>query len=110
MSTKPEPKFEDALAQIERIVGDLESGEPELSSALTKYEQGVRLLAQCYGQLEQAERAVALLTGVDAEGNPVTAPFDATATADRAEAKPRRPGRRKAAATDDDDPDESIPF
>ena len=83
MSTKPEPKFEDALAQIERIVGDLESGEPELSSALTKYEQGVRLLAQCYGLLEQA---------------------------DRAEAKPRRPGRRKAAATDDDDPDESIPF
>ena len=31
--------------------------------------------------LDQAERSVALLTGVDADGNPVVALFDATATA-----------------------------
>lgn len=56
------------------------SGEPELSAALAKYETGVRLLNQCYGLLERAERSVALLTGVDAQGNPTTSPFDATAT------------------------------
>ena len=40
----------------------------------------MRLLTLCYGLLERAERSVAVLTGLDAQGNPVTAPFDATAT------------------------------
>jgi exodeoxyribonuclease VII small subunit len=76
----PEPSFEDALKRLEQIVDALERGEPELSAALAKYEQGVHLLAHCQSVLERAERSVALLTGVDSAGNPVTAPFDATAT------------------------------
>jgi exodeoxyribonuclease VII small subunit len=40
----------------------------------------VRLLKTCYGLLDQAEQSVALLTGVDPAGNPLSAPFDATAT------------------------------
>ena len=43
----------------------------------------MRLLTQCYGLLERADRAVALLAGVDEQGKPVTAPFDATATIER---------------------------
>src|ERR1700722_6014251 len=77
----PEPNFEADLHRLERIVDDLERGEPELAEALAKYEQGVRLLARCQGVLDQAERSVALLPGVDPEGNPLVAPFDATATA-----------------------------
>jgi exodeoxyribonuclease VII small subunit len=77
---QPEPSFEQALSQLERIVASLERGEPELTSALAKYEKGVVLLSQCHRLLEKAEQSVALLTGVDAQGNPVTAPFDATAT------------------------------
>ena len=61
---EPEPDFEDALKQLEAIVDDLERGEPELSAALAKYEQGVRLLARCHGVLDRAEQSVALLTGV----------------------------------------------
>ncbi len=38
------------------------------------------LLTQCHRLLDQAEQSVALLTGVDEQGNPLTAPFDATAT------------------------------
>jgi exodeoxyribonuclease VII small subunit len=80
MPDETETRFETALEQLETIVASLERGEPELSAALAKYETGVRLLNQCYGLLERAERSVALLTGVDAQGNPTTAPFDATAT------------------------------
>ena len=80
MPEETELRFEAAVSQLEQIVESLERGEPELATALTKYETGVRLLSRCYALLERAERSVALLTGVDAEGNPVTAPFDATAT------------------------------
>ena len=56
MAEEPEPTFEDALARIERIVADLERGEPALSTALAKYEDGVKLLRSCYDLLDQAER------------------------------------------------------
>jgi exodeoxyribonuclease VII small subunit len=80
---EPEPSFEQALGQLERIVASLERGEPELTAALAKYEKGVLLLKQCHRLLDQAEQSVDLLTGVDEEGNPLTAPFDAAATISR---------------------------
>jgi len=80
MPEETELRFEAAVSQLEQIVESLERGEPELATALTKYATGVRLLSRCYALLERAERSVALLTGVDAQGNPVTASFDATAT------------------------------
>jgi len=83
MPDEPDIRFEDALSQLERIVASLEQGEPELTTALAKYEKGVLLLNQCHRLLDQAEQSVALLTGVDDEGKPVTAPFDATATVAR---------------------------
>jgi exodeoxyribonuclease VII small subunit len=80
MGDDAEPSFEVALAELERIVASLERGEPELTSALSKYERGVQLLSICHRLLEKAEHSVAILTGVDEEGNALTAPFDATAT------------------------------
>jgi exodeoxyribonuclease VII small subunit len=80
MPDPSEPTFEEALTQLEGIVAELEHGEPGLSAALAKYENGVKLLRHCYQLLDQAERSVALLTGVDAQGNPLTTPFDSTAT------------------------------
>ena len=126
MAEEPEPNFEDALTRIERIVADLERGEPALNTALAKYEDGVKLLRRCYDLLDQAERSVALLTGVDEQGKPVTAPFDATATLSPEpdivhrprRARPRNPGppivnpapRSKAAARDDPSPVSDPPF
>jgi exodeoxyribonuclease VII small subunit len=83
MPDEPEPSFEQALTQIERIVVNLERGEPDLTTALANYEKGVRMLTHCYRLLDQAEQSAALLIGVDEQGNPITAPFDATATIDR---------------------------
>jgi exodeoxyribonuclease VII small subunit len=83
MTEETEPTFEAALGQLERIVADLERGGPDLTAALERYESGIRLLKRCHVLLDRAEQAVAILTGVDAEGNPLTAPFDATATVAR---------------------------
>jgi exodeoxyribonuclease VII small subunit len=72
--------FEQALAALEQIVRDLEDGRLGLTESLARYEQGIKLLKNCYAQLEKAERRIELLTGVDAAGNAVVAPFDDTAT------------------------------
>jgi exodeoxyribonuclease VII small subunit len=68
--------FEDSLAELESIVDDLESGKLGLSDALGRYEQGVKHLKACQQLLERAERRIELLSGVDADGNPITHPFD----------------------------------
>ncbi len=80
MCEETEPRFETALEQLEAILESPDRGEPVVSAALAKYETGVRLLDQCHGLLERAERSVALLTGLDAKGKPTTVPFVATAT------------------------------
>ena len=72
--------FEKALATLEQIVHELEEGRLGLAESLARYEEGVKLLRQCHGLLQQAERRIELLTGVDAAGNPVTEPFDDRAT------------------------------
>ena len=83
MPEEPEPTFEQALTRLEHIVDELERGEPSLSVALAQYENGVKLLRHCYHLLDQAEQSVALLSDVDAQGHPLTTPFDATATVAR---------------------------
>ena len=72
--------FEESLAELEKIVSQLESGKLGLSDALSQYEAGVGYLKACHGQLEQAERRIELLSGVDAEGNPIVEPFNDGAT------------------------------
>jgi len=72
--------FETALEGLEKIVAELERGQPSLSTALARYETGLRLLNHCHATLDRAERSVALLTGVDADGLPITGDFDASAT------------------------------
>lgn len=100
------PPFEESLEELEAIVADLEGGELGLADALGRYEEGVKRLKQCHAQLEAAERKIELLSGVDADGNPVTAPFDDAATAD--DASPgARSRRRSAKPADGEDVDDS---
>ena len=93
--TPDQPSFEDALKRLEEIVHSLEEGNVGLSEALERYEEGVKLLRQSYELLQRAERRIELLSGVDAEGNPITQPLDDTATIDQAEPGNRR-GRRRS--------------
>ncbi len=68
--------FEDSLTELEAIVAELESGKLGLSDALARYEQGVKHLKACQLLLQRAERRIELLSGVDADGNPITQPLD----------------------------------
>jgi exodeoxyribonuclease VII small subunit len=68
--------FEESLGELESIVAELESGKLGLSEALTRYEQGVKHLKACQHLLQRAERRIELLSGVDADGNPISQPLD----------------------------------
>src|ERR1700676_971602 len=98
-SSEPPATFEAALARRETIVRELEDGRIGLAEALARYEEGVTLLRQCFGQLESAERRIELLTGVDAAGNPAVQPFDDTASTERAEQGAPRSRSRTASGT-----------
>jgi exodeoxyribonuclease VII small subunit len=74
--------FEAQLAQLERIVRELERGDLPLERSLELFEQGVRLSRECQERLNEAERRIEVLLRDDA-GRPVIAgEFEADA-ADR---------------------------
>ena len=50
--------FEDALAELERIVRGLEGGQQKLEEAITAYERGALLRRHCETKLAQAESRV----------------------------------------------------
>ncbi|MBM3996996.1 MAG: exodeoxyribonuclease VII small subunit [Planctomycetes bacterium] len=72
-----EPKtFEDAIAELEKIVHDLEDGNIGLEEALQRYEAGVALLKCCYDKLRKVEQRIVEVAGKDEAGNPVLKPFE----------------------------------
>jgi exodeoxyribonuclease VII small subunit len=50
--------FEEALAELERIVRGLEGGQQKLEEAIAAYERGSRLRRHCEAKLAQAEQRV----------------------------------------------------
>jgi len=55
------PGFEETLAELERLVAQLESGDLPLDAALRTFEQGVRLTRECQTALANAQQKVQLL-------------------------------------------------
>jgi exodeoxyribonuclease VII small subunit len=76
--------FETALAKAEEILTRLESGELGLSESLEQYESGIRELKRCHALLDAAEQRVSMLSGFDADGNPVEEPLQSADIAARA--------------------------
>ncbi len=68
--------FEQSLEKLETVVRRLEEGQLGLGDSLECYEEGIKHLKYCYRALEEAERKIELLAGVDADGNSVTEAFD----------------------------------
>ncbi len=60
--------FEEAMRELETIVGQLDSGEVELEQSIALYERGAKLKAHCDAKLKEAEEKVATITA-DADGN-----------------------------------------
>ena len=63
MSETPESErsFETALAELEELVGRMESGELPLKESLAAYKRGAELLAFCQSALKDAEQQVQIL-------------------------------------------------
>ncbi len=83
--------FESALAELEQILRALEDGTTSLDEALARYERGVGLLKQCYGQLRSAETRIQQLAGVTADGTPELKPFEHTAAVEKPGPPKRKP-------------------
>jgi len=88
-------RFEDALAELEQVVHDLEDGQIGLEESLARYERGVALLKGCYAQLRNAEQRILLVTGTDDDGKPILQPFQHAAT-EPGPVDLKRPGARKS--------------
>ena len=68
--------FEQAMSELERVVGQLERGDVALDQSIALYERGALLKKRCEAKLKEAEETVAAIT-LDATGTPTgTAPLD----------------------------------
>ncbi|MDR0480982.1 MAG: exodeoxyribonuclease VII small subunit [Gallionellaceae bacterium] len=63
MAAKPQKTqdFEAALAELERVVTEMESGKLSLEDALASYKRGAELLQQCRERLDEAQQQVRAL-------------------------------------------------
>jgi exodeoxyribonuclease VII small subunit len=56
-----ELKFEEAIADLEQVVEQLESGDLSLEDSLAAFEKGVGLVRYCNQKLSEVEKKVELL-------------------------------------------------
>jgi exodeoxyribonuclease VII small subunit len=67
--------FEAALAELEQIVGKLESGQAPLEDSIRMYERGAALKAHCETRLEAARLRVEKIV-MGANGQPGSEPAE----------------------------------
>lgn len=79
--------FEQAMTDLQQIVADLEENSLGLEASLIQFERGIGLLRSCHSFLERAEQKIEILMSFKANGDAVTAPFDATPTAGTSDPK-----------------------
>lgn len=65
-----EPPFEEALRELEELVGRLERGETGLEDALAAWERGEELVRFCLGKLDTAQGRIDELGRDPADAEP----------------------------------------
>ncbi|MBR2573275.1 MULTISPECIES: exodeoxyribonuclease VII small subunit [Yoonia] len=76
MTDVDQMSFEDAIKELETVVGQLERGDVALDQSIALYERGAALKARCEAKLKEAEEKVARIT-LGETGQPTgTAPLD----------------------------------
>lgn len=61
--------FEQAIAELEKVVNRLDQGDVPLEDSIKLYERGAALKARCDAKLREAEEKVEQIT-LDAKGQP----------------------------------------
>ena len=67
--------YDALVARLERVVGELESGQLTLEASIERFAEGVRLAKDASKKLDEAERRVEMLVR-GAGGEDETAPFE----------------------------------
>lgn len=116
---KREPRFEEALAQIEEVIDRIESGQMGLEESIASYERGMKLLIHCQNVLLKLEQKVSQLTEVSeklkisAEAIEVE-PIEEAAAEAKEEPRPAKTKSKPKASSDSSQPpdvaEEDIPF
>lgn len=91
--------FEDALAQLEELVGEMESEQMPLEELISNYENGTRLFQLCSKRLDAAEGRIEMIRK-NRNGESVVEPFDD-------EASPTPNTTDSSSDTEEDTPDEN---
>ena len=82
-----EQSFGDSLAELDKIVAQLEGGQLELEESMERYTRGVGLLKSLKAQLDDAQQKVTMLIGeLEEEAGAVDVPAQTPA------ASPTAPG------------------
>ena len=76
MSDVDKMSFEEAIKELEAVVGQLERGDVALDQSIALYERGAALKACCEAKLKEAEEKVAKITLGDGGQPTGTAPLD----------------------------------
>ncbi|MDX2428952.1 MAG: exodeoxyribonuclease VII small subunit [Xanthomonadales bacterium] len=72
--TEPAPNFEETLAELEKLVVNLEKGDLSLDESLSGFKHGIELTRQCQTALDNAQQTVEILTNTQDEDT--LRPFD----------------------------------
>ncbi len=56
------PKFEDAIAELESIIEQIEAGQCGLEECIAQYERGMKLVGRCQSILDVVQKRIAELT------------------------------------------------
>ena len=59
--SQDQPSFESALAELEKIVANMEAGQMPLEHSLAAYKRGAELLKLCQAALQDAQQQVKIL-------------------------------------------------
>jgi len=65
--TEPVPDFEATLAELEKLVEKLETGDLSLDESLTGFKRGIELTRQCQSVLDNAQQTVEQLINPEDE-------------------------------------------
>lgn len=79
-NSSTQPTFEQSLSRLQDLVDQLEDGQLTLAQSLAAYEEGIKHLQVCHAALTATERKIEVLSGFNSAGEPITRPFDDTAS------------------------------
>ncbi len=101
-SPPAELSFEQAMARLDELVGNLEQQQLPLENMVSSYEEGMQLLKLCRQRIETARQRVERINSLlDAGGEPTLEPFEPAAE----EPAAPRPAKKAPAPPADDDED-----